>query len=110
MSLRMFSLYDDKAKAFMPPFFMQEIGLAVRAFGDLVSDPKHPVGAHPGDYSLFHLGIFDEQSGVVTALQTPSVVMNGLEMRAYLTREASDEVLRSGQAKPGSLNGDVVHA
>lgn len=107
--LRIFALYDDKAKAFMPPFCMPEVGLAIRAFGDLVSDSKHPVGAHPGDYAIYHLGTFDEQSGVITALSVPSVLMNGLEMRAYLAREASDEVLRSNMAKPGSVpaNGEV---
>lgn len=61
--MKVFSIYDGKACAFASPFFMPTIGLALRAFTDLVNDVGSTVKRHPSDYTLFHIGEFDEQKG-----------------------------------------------
>ena len=63
MKMKMFSVYDIKAEAFMVPWFMPAQGQAVRAFADLVEDKNSMVGKHPGDYRLTLLGEFDDSSG-----------------------------------------------
>ena len=63
MKMKMFSVYDIKAEAFMVPWFMPAQGQAVRAFSDLVEDKDSMVGKHPGDYKLVYVGDFDDSTG-----------------------------------------------
>lgn len=75
---KIFSIYDEKARAFLPPFFMAAIGQAVRAFGDCVNSKDHQFGAHPGDYSLFEIGEFDDSKGKLLELDTRNNLGNGV--------------------------------
>lgn len=63
MIKKVFSVYDEKAEAYLPPFFLDTVGLAVRAITDCVNDPKHQFGAHSSDYTLFLIADFDDASG-----------------------------------------------
>lgn len=64
--LKAFSVFDVKAQAYLPPFFLPEVAMGVRAFGDCVNDMSHAFGRHPADYTLFLLGAFDCSTGVFT--------------------------------------------
>ncbi len=77
MKLRVFSVFDVKAKAYLPPFFMPEQGQATRVFSDCVNKPDHQFGAHPSDYSLFEIGDFDDNSGQLVPCN-PVLVCQGL--------------------------------
>lgn len=81
MKLTGFSIYDTKAEAFMPPFFMPSIGLGVRAFGDVLRDPNSPIGKHPRDYELFKVGEFDDSTGSVGSgsIVTPLLLVTGVQ-------------------------------
>lgn len=63
MRLLLFCIYDSATGAFMRPFAAQAKQQAIRAFADQVNDPQTPVHAHPEDYALFHVGVFDPQDG-----------------------------------------------
>lgn len=63
MKILAFSVYDEKVQTFNPPFFCQTIGQAVRSYSDVVNDPKTSINRHPGDYVLYHVGSFDDESG-----------------------------------------------
>lgn len=69
MQMEIFAVYDEKAEAFMNPFFLQTIAMAIRAISDCVNDPSHNFGAHPSDYSLFHIGTFDNESAAIVPLK-----------------------------------------
>lgn len=71
MNLETFSVYDSKAKAYLPPFFLHNTGMATRIFQNCANDPTHTFGANPGDYTLFHIGSFDDNTGTLEALKTP---------------------------------------
>jgi len=58
-----FSIYDTKAEAFMPPFFMPSVGLGIRAFSDVCKDANSNVGKHLSDFRLYKVGEFDDNSG-----------------------------------------------
>ncbi len=79
MVFRIFSIYDEKAKAFLPPFFMHEKLVAIRAFSDCVNDSEHQFGMHPSDYTLFEFGDFDDSSGSF-AVVDKQPVCNGVEV------------------------------
>jgi hypothetical protein len=60
-----FAIYDQAAKAYMSPFSFQSPGQAIRAFTDLANDQNTNVGKHPEDYSLFQIGSFDDEKGLL---------------------------------------------
>lgn len=60
MKTMCFSVFDSKAAVFGTPFFMSREAAAIRAFSDLANDPNTMVGKHPSDFSLFHIGDFDD--------------------------------------------------
>jgi hypothetical protein len=77
MNYHMFSVYDEKAKAYLPPFILPEIGMATRTFGDCVNDEGHQFGKHPADYTLFKIADYDDETGVPTP--NKSSIGNGVE-------------------------------
>ena len=79
-SLLVFSVFDTKADAFLPPFFMATKGMALRAFMDAVADEKHQFRLHAADYSLFHLGFFDEKKGQFQNLAAPDVMALAIDL------------------------------
>ncbi len=84
-----FSINDSKAGAFFPPFFFHSEGMAKRAFSDSVNDVEHAIGRHPADYTLFRLGVFDDNSGKIVP-QTPLSLGNGVE---FIAVELGDDDL-----------------
>lgn len=80
MELKCFSIWDDKAKAFIAPFFFPQDGQAVRTFKDCVNDKAHAFGRNPHDYSLFRVGLFDDNNGRISAAATgPELLVTGLD-------------------------------
>jgi len=69
MILQAFSVYDSKAKAFSPPFFQANNALAIRAFTELANDEgRNNVSRFPEDFSLHHIGEFDDSTGKLSEL------------------------------------------
>lgn len=74
MILQVFSIFDSKAKAFLVPFFMHNVPIAQRAFSEACNDPTHAYCKHPEDFTLFHLGTFDDTSSNIHSLPTPQSI------------------------------------
>lgn len=79
MILEIFAIFDDKAKAFMTPFFMHNQAMASRTFKHTVNDPSHQFSRSPEDFNLFCLGTFDDSSGKLEAKQ--ELLFNGLQLK-----------------------------
>lgn len=71
MILQMFTVFDSKAEAYLPPFTTAARGQAVRSFSDTCNDPEHVFNKHPEDYTLFALGEFDDTTAEFDPLLTP---------------------------------------
>ena len=73
MKYKIFSIFDSKAENFNTPIFLPTEGQAIRIFDDMVNDQadKSEIAKHPEDYTLFCLGEFDSDAGLVTPLTTP---------------------------------------
>ncbi len=81
MKHKVFSIYDVKAKAYLPPFILPETPMAVRVFGDCVNSDDHQFGKHPGDYTLFDMGVWDDSNCLLVTLPEGVLkVVNGLEV------------------------------
>lgn len=65
MLLRGYTIYDCKALQYHSPWWAASDGAAVRSFQDLVNDVNTTIGRHPGDYSLWFIGTYDDNKGIV---------------------------------------------
>jgi hypothetical protein len=74
-----FSIYDSKAAAYLPPFILPRIEMGQRVFSDAINSKDHQFGKHPEDYTLFHLGTFDDERAYFEALGTPNSLGIGVE-------------------------------
>lgn len=63
--MRVYSVYDVKAKAYLPPFFAPTDGVAIRLVTAAVNDANHDFHKFVEDYSLFRLGHWSEKSGAL---------------------------------------------
>lgn len=77
MITSIFSVYDSKTAAYLPPFFMVTKPAAMRAIADAVADPDHTFYRHAEDYSLFFLGTFCDNTGKID-METAPVNLCGL--------------------------------
>lgn len=63
-----FTVYDSKTEAYFLPFYSKTIGEAIRSFEDAISDPNHSFAKHLEDYTLFHIGEYDDNTAIMKTL------------------------------------------
>lgn len=75
MKTNVYSLFDVKAGAYGTPFFSSNDGTAVRAVTNLVNRDGTVPSDSPGDFTLYRVGDFDDNVGLLSAC-TPVPVVN----------------------------------
>lgn len=90
MNFKMCAVFDSAAKAYLPPFFLPELGMAHRMFMDGVNSEGHEWNRHPEDYALYHIGSFENTTGEFWALDHHVCVVT-----------ASACILQEGDVGPG---------
>lgn len=80
MKQSMFSIYDSKADAYLPPFFLHNEFMALRVFTDCANDQTHQFGKHPEDYTLFELGSFEDSNAKIALHDTPKSIAVAIEL------------------------------
>jgi len=70
MILKIFSVFDSKAGAFLQPFFSINVATASREFMSAAQDASHAFHRHSGDYELFLLGEWDQYEGMLKMYET----------------------------------------
>lgn len=63
MKQNIYTIYDSKAKTFERPLMALNHGLILRTFIDVANDKQHPIGQHPEDYTLYHIEVYDDETG-----------------------------------------------
>lgn len=72
MKLQVFSVFDSAANLFLEPFQCRTIEEAIRRFRSTVNHPEGSlISEYPEDYTLFHLGEFDQETGSLVSNNTP---------------------------------------
>lgn len=74
--MKIFSVHDAKAEAYLPPFYMRRTGEAERAFSANVKDTSTQFNQFPSDYTLVELGTFDEDTAQIKTYETPHIICN----------------------------------
>lgn len=72
MKQNVFAVYDSKAEMFNQPMFFKAVPEALRAFEDECNRPESALAKHPDDYTLFQIGEYDVETGLLTPLTTPN--------------------------------------
>ena len=82
MILQIVAVRDRAMDAYMRPFFVPALGMAMRSFQDEVNrvSQDNPMYRHPEDYDLYHLGEFEEETGKFTSLASPKQLAIGRQM------------------------------
>lgn len=80
------SVRDIKADSFGRPFFTPALGVATRSFLDEINrdTPDNLLFSHPGDFALYHLGVFDDQDASFALLPQPALLLQGDQARSTL--------------------------
>lgn len=61
----MFAIYDSKTEAYSKPFYSLTKGEAIRTFQDAVNSPDSMFYKHPGDFTLFNIGSYDDDKATL---------------------------------------------
>lgn len=78
MQLQTYAVFDVKAQAYAQPFFAANHAVAIRNFEGAVRSGNNQLGTHPEDFSLWHLGEYDDETGTFANLQHPSQLLTAL--------------------------------
>lgn len=79
MIMLAFAVHDKAVGAFLPLFFARSKGEAIRSFSTAVTQQDHQFAKNSGDYTLYHLGEFDDGNGHFEAVD-PQRVLSALEV------------------------------
>ncbi len=97
MKLNIYTIFDTAAGLYMRPWYASSDGAAVRAFGDLAKDPEHEIGQHPEDYSLFRIGVYDDNNAVMT-VEDRDCIATALELVSHARTRKADNSNGQGAA------------
>lgn len=79
MIQNIYTVYDNAAKAFLPPFYVQNDEVAIRTFADAVYSDNHQFNRYPADYTLMYAGTFEDSTGIFKT-KAPTKVVGALEV------------------------------
>lgn len=71
MERNIVAVYDRKMDAFGQPIFVPALGVAIRSFQDEANNTTSEIHKHPEDYTLYHLGTYDDSTGQFRNLEKP---------------------------------------
>ena len=89
MILFAYTVHDQAAAAYLPPFFESTDAKAIRAFENAVADPGHQFGRNPEDYNLIKIGTFNDEKGTLDANGHAHLV-SGVEALARVNAQQLD--------------------
>lgn len=74
MKMQIFSIYDMVAKVFSQPIFAANKEVMARNVAIWLQDEKSYISQSPSDYSLYHIGEYDDENALLVPV-LPSVVV-----------------------------------
>lgn len=86
------AIYDEKALLYSSPFAYVSAGVAVRQFRDAMDDRESAYAKHPSDFSLYHIGNYNDQSGAIEVVVPPELIVRASSLinGPTLVREVKD--------------------
>lgn len=79
MKKQIFSVFDKKARSYSNPFLSLNEGMAVRDFTAACRDPSLDLHKFPEDFTLHHLGSFDDEFGQFELNPNPVSIITAVQ-------------------------------
>lgn len=89
MIQKIFTIYDNKAQAFLQPFFTRNENTAIRMVSQILQNAEHEFTRHMADYELYALGEYDDNSGKIETIP-PTHVININQIPAMSADQAPE--------------------
>jgi len=74
MELTIMSVYDSKAKVFLPPFTVVNVDVGIRVFTDAANQVDHQFCKWPADFCLYKLGTFQDENAFFEIESPPEFI------------------------------------
>jgi hypothetical protein len=82
-----FSIYDNVANVYEPPFTEKNKGTAIRRIQDLIQNNQNsPYAKFPDNFALYHIGYFDTDDGSILDIES-SHTINFEDLSPILNKE-----------------------
>lgn len=81
MKKLIYAVYDSKVEIYEQPFFLRTKGEAIRSWQKVTNDQQTKFYEHPEDYTLFELGVYDEETGSFQNHKTPVSIGVAIEFK-----------------------------
>jgi len=69
-----YTIKDEVSTGYNPPFCATTNAEAFRTFLNLARDKSNMIGLHPGDYTLWCIGTFNEQTGILAGQEPERMI------------------------------------
>jgi len=89
MKLLLCSVYDAAVEAFLPPFTAHTVSEARRMFINTFRQELHAFNQTPADYTLYHVGSFDDEEGKSESVIPPVKLCPGTVAQAVVRHETN---------------------
>lgn len=86
MILQIIAVLDQKAHTFANPFFVAHEDLAKRSFQEAAKSPGNMINKYPADFTLYHLGAFDDASARFDLFPQPRLLFSGAQLELVQPR------------------------
>ena len=94
MITQMYVIFDSKAQCYNKPFSLLNDEVALRAATDLRNSPDTEPNRHPEDFSMFHIGSYDDTTAHFKPADIQNCIIRFHEIPlARSTSEASTETV-----------------
>lgn len=77
-NLNAYAVKDIQSNLFTAPYFLVNNTIAQRSFKAACLDPESKFYTYPQDYSLYHIGTYNIETGLLTPT-TPEQIANATE-------------------------------
>lgn len=88
MTHKIFTVYDSKAEAYLPPMFLHTKGLAIRSFTQAVNSAGHDFNKYAADFTLMEIGEWDDNDGKIDMYPAMKNIGCGIEFLEDTTNGA----------------------
>lgn len=78
--MKIYAVYDEKAEMFGTPQFFKSDGMALRTLQDMVTQNESIIANHPEDFSLYRLGDYDDNQGLLFPVERPVLVVRAITL------------------------------
>jgi hypothetical protein len=86
-----YAIYDRKAAQYSDPVFFLTDGVALRMFEEVAKDDRAPYSKHPEDYSVRHIGTYDQDTGIISPCEI-RVIMEVAQVLARVRAETQQTI------------------